>query len=162
MNDLYLKMGSVQYKIVERLIQDEEFCKLLRYTDKNFKEQPPVENPDSLVHREIILNPELPDDSEEKGAIVSLLIDSFDLNSENESFNTIEIVFAVLMSSDRWGVNAVAQRPFLIMDRIHKNLNGKNIEGIGKFYIKNGGFISPAGTKLSGYALMGSYDAFNK
>lgn len=162
MNGMYIKLGSTLYKIADKLLQDEKLCKLLVYTNADPLKSSPIENPDELLGKNLILAPKLPEDDVETGAIITILVDTFSEDLENQRFSEVDIAFAVLMSEDRWNVNEVAQRPFLIMDRIHKAINGKNIEGLGKFYIRSGAFLAPSGTQLTGYTLLGSYSAFNQ
>ncbi len=129
-------LGTNLQKIVNRLQSNQNLLKLLYYTDK-----------DPLSHEDLT-NQKIQEDVFEKlikivprvgpketaQSIVSLRVVRGDSNSENNEFRDFQIGIEVFVPLTQWIIKNSNLRPFAIMGQIHKSLNNKTIDGLGKMH----------------------------
>ena len=124
-------MGKNLILICNMLLQDQDLCKLLLYTTKNPLSEPTIVDTDSLMNKNIRVIPKMPDEASEKGSFVTVLLDEFVVDEDNEQVKAITIRFDVICPLDEWVLNTDSLRPFLIMNQIQEKFQGARLNGIG-------------------------------
>lgn len=121
------------FKIIQKLISNENLKKLLYYPVKDALEQPELTTEETvgLLHRNIRVIPKLPVD-EEIQAYIIVSFDAFTPNEKNPQFRDNLITFDVICNMDCWSMNDYQLRPYLIMGEIDGMMNKAKLNGIGK------------------------------
>lgn len=155
-------VGENIMRIAEKLVENQNICKLLFYTNKD-----PLTSPDlteeqrmDLLHENILIVPKVPESDNIKGSYILALYDSFDIDSENSEFKDVELLFIVVCPPKEWVVNEPSLRPFLIMSEIDEMFNGQKLANIGKIkFVRANRFVLTP--QLTGYAMAYSTFEFN-
>lgn len=154
-------MGDNIFQIVLKLAKDQDLCRLLYYTDRTplSKEKEDVKGME-LLHKNILMVPNMPDDSLLKDNFVVVIFENFDVDNDNNDFKTSTIRFDVLCPFDEWLIEESSLRPYLIMTEIDKLFNGLPLKGIGnlKFDRAEMLVVSP---QVGGYTMWYSVHEFN-
>jgi hypothetical protein len=161
-------MGDNTFKIANKLMQDQQICRLLKYQTKDpflkfdpvtGKEQLDVNGID-LIHKQILIVPKVFDDSTEKMSYVISVFDDFTVNQLNPDFKVSTVRFDIACPYDEWILNGNSLRPYLIMERIDDLFNGKKLAGIGnlQFYRADNLTLSPY---IGGYSMRYKINEFN-
>ena len=124
---------NAQY-IIKRLLANQDFLKLLYYTDKD-----PLNNPDlteKQIHDEVFgklvkIVPRVGPHETAHSVVVLRIARGRGLGSNNE-FKNVHISLEVFVPMTQWVIKDTNLRPFAIMGEIQKSLSGKKIEGLGK------------------------------
>ena len=124
---------NAQY-IIKRLLANQNFIKLLYYTDKD-----PLNHPDLTekeIHDEVFgklvkIVPRVGPHETAHSVVVLRIARGRGLESNNE-FKKVYISLEVFVPMTQWVIKDTNLRPFAIMGEIQKSLNGKKIEGLGK------------------------------
>lgn len=148
----FTQMGKNIYKIADKLIKNQELCKLVFYCGNKPLSKSNIENTESLIDTHFILSPLLPDAIEDKGAVIAIIFNEFSSEPSNDKFKIVELDFLILLSPRQWQIEEEAPRPFLIMEQIDKMFNGARLEGIGKLKFVNSPFATPT-ENYSGYIM---------
>lgn len=154
-------MGDNIFQIVLKLAKDQDLCRLLYYTDRTplSKEKEDVKGME-LLHKNILMVPNMPDDSLLKDNFVVVIFENFDVDNDNNDFKISTIRFDVLCPFDEWLIEESSLRPYLIMTEIDKLFNGLPLKGIGnlKFDRAEMLVVSP---QVGGYTMWYSVHEFN-
>lgn len=154
-------MGDNIFQIVLKLAKDQDLCRLLYYTDRTplSKEKEDVKGME-LLHKNILMVPNMPDDSLLKDNFVVVIFENFDVDDDNNDFKISTIRFDVLCPFDEWLIEESSLRPYLIMTEIDKLFNGLPLKGIGnlKFDRAEMLVVSP---QVGGYTMWYSVHEFN-
>ena len=155
-------MGEDIFKIVNKLLSNQNLLKLIKYTDKDPLSHPdvPQDEIDKMLHKNILITPKIPDEDQDKNCYIIILLDKYIVDPQNADFKIATVRFDVLCPMDRWVVNGKSLRPYLIMNEIDKDFNEKKLAGIGNlsFISSNRLVVSPY---LSGYSLKYGHTEFN-
>lgn len=127
-------VGLNLQKMVSRLQSNQNLLKLLYYTDKD-----PINNPDltnqqiqnEVFEKLIKIIPRVGPKETANAMIVFRLVDGY-TNKGNGEFRDFEIGVEVFVPLTQWIIKDSNLRPFAIMGEIHKSLNNKTIDGLGK------------------------------
>lgn len=128
----YKVLGKNVMKITNMLLNNQNLCKLLVYTTLTPLSGPTITDPESLMNKNIRLVPKVPDELTEKGSFVVVLLDSDDINEDNERTTIVDLRFDIICPMDEWLINEESLRPFMIASEIHEMLDGTRVQGIGK------------------------------
>ena len=161
-------MGDNTFKIANKLMSDQELCRLLKYQTKDplkkidpitKKEQPDVDGVD-LINKQILIVPKVFDDSTEKMSYVIAIFDDFIVNQVNAEFKVSTIRFDIACPYDEWILNEHSLRPYLIMQRIDSLFNKAKLAGIGtlQFWRADNLTLSPW---IGGYSMRYKINEFN-
>lgn len=127
-------LGLNLQKIITRLQSNQTLLKLLYYTDKDPLSQPDLTSEqirNEVYDKMIKIVPRI-GYKETAQSIVTIRVVRGRLNSENGEFRDFEIDVEVFVPLTQWAIKDSNLRPFSIMGEIHKSLNNKTIEGLGK------------------------------
>ena len=124
---------NAQY-IIKRLLANQNFLKLLYYTDKD-----PLSHEDlteKQIQEEVFgklvkIIPRV-GPKETAHSVVVLRIARGRGLAQNNEFKNVYISLEVFVPMTQWIIKDTNLRPFAIMGEIQKSLNGKKIEGLGK------------------------------
>lgn len=127
-------LGLNLQKIVARLQSNQNLLKLLYYTGKDpYSEQDLTSQKikDEIYEKRIKVVPRI-GSNETAQSIVTIRIVRGQSNNTNSEFRDFEIDIEVFVPLTQWFIKDSNLRPFAIMSEIHKSLNNKVIDGLGK------------------------------
>ena len=124
---------NLQY-VVKRLLANQNFLKLLYYTDKD-----PLANEDltneqiqeEVFEKLVKIIPRV-GPHETAHSVVAIRIARGQGLAANGEFKNVVIGVEVFVPLTQWIIKDTNLRPFAIMGEVQKSLNGKKIEGLGK------------------------------
>ena len=126
-------MGTNAFNIANKLMQDQQLCRLLKYQVRDPFDEKKYENVDGvlLLNKQIMITPKIWDESTEKTSYIVALFNSFVTNIANPDYKIDNISFDIACPYDEWVLNGQSLRPYLIMERIDQMFNGAQMAGIG-------------------------------
>ena len=126
-------MGTNAFNIANKLMQNQNLCRLLKYQVRDPFDDKKYEHVDGvlLLNKQIMITPKIWDESTEKTSYVVALFNSFVKNVMNPDYKIDSISFDVACPYDEWVLNGQSLRPYLIMEEIDKMFNGAAMAGIG-------------------------------
>lgn len=152
------ELGPIIFKIAKALVNNKNLCKLL----VNLQDDPldyEVEDPYSLINKNILLVPEVNKTDFTSASKICILIEQGSIG-DNKDFKELAINILIYTPLRAWAMNDLALRPFSIIGEVEKSLKGKRIESLGE--IKYHGFeLISVDDNLSGYNMSFSLDVFN-
>ncbi len=156
------ELGLDLQKIVSRLQSNQNLLKLLYYTGKDpYSEQDlsQTDVKDKIYEKLIKVVPRVgPKDT--ATSLIALRVVSGLSNPQNNEFMDFIIALEVFVPLTQWFIKDSNLRPFAIMGEIHKTLNHKVIDGLGK--IKGGDFkINFLTDEISCYEMTYSITAYD-
>ena len=124
---------NLQY-VVKRLLANQNFLKLLYYTDKD-----PLANEDltneqiqeEVFEKLVKIVPRV-GPHETAHSVVAVRVARGQGLAANGEFRNVVISVEIFVPLTQWIIKDTNLRPFAIMGEIQKSLNGKKIEGLGK------------------------------
>lgn len=155
-------MGEDIFKIVDKLLKDQQLLKLIRYTDADPLKHPDLtkEEIDAMFNKNILITPKIPDDDQDKNCYIIVLLDNYVLDPKNSDFKQTVIRFDILCPMDRWLINDRSLRPYMIMNRIDTLFNEQKLAGIGNLSFE-GAVRLVVSPYLAGYTLNYGHYEFN-
>lgn len=127
-------LGTNLQKIVSRLQSNQTLLKLLYYTDKD-----PLSGVDltesqikNEIYEKLIKIVPRVGPKETAQSLIAIRVVRGDSNSTNNEFRDFQIGVEVFVPMTQWLIKSSNLRPFSIMGEIHKSLNNKTIDGLGK------------------------------
>ena len=127
-------MGTNLQKIIDRLQKNQDLVKLLYYTGKDpygEMDLTPEQIKNEVFEKLIKVIPRV-GPKETANSIVVVRVVRGRANSGNDEFRDFRIDIEVFVPLTQWIIKDSNLRPFAIMGQIHKSLNGKTIDGLGK------------------------------
>lgn len=127
-------MGSNLQKIITRLQSNQNLLKLLYYTGKDpySENELTAEQIKNEVFEKLIKVVPRVGPKETAQSLIALRIVRGSSNEQNDEFRDFEIDIEVFVPMTQWIIKDSNLRPFAIMGEIHKSLNRKTIDGLGK------------------------------
>lgn len=127
-------LGPNLQKIVSRLQSNQNLLKLLYYTGKDPLSEPDLtsEQIKSEIYNKIIKVVPRIGYKETAQSMVTMRVVRGRSNPGNAEFRDFEIDIEVFVPLTQWFIKDSNLRPFAIMGQIHKSLNNKKIDGLGK------------------------------
>ena len=155
-------MGMNTFKIANKIMQDQDICRLLKYQVRdplNYEKYPNVDSAD-LINKQILIVPKIFDDSTEKMSYITAIFDDFVVNQINPEFKVSTIRFDVACPYDEWVLDDRTLRPYLIMQKLDTLFNKSQLAGIGtlQFYRADNLVLSPW---IGGYSMKYKINEFN-
>lgn len=127
-------LGLNLQKVVSRLQSNQNLLKLLYYTDKDPYSKPDLtsqEIKDEIYEKVIKVVPRI-GYKETAKSMVTMRVVRGRANPGNNEFRDFELDIEVFVPLTQWFIKDSNLRPFAIMGEIHKSLNNKIIDGLGK------------------------------
>lgn len=127
-------LGLNLQKIVTRLQSNQNLLKLLYYTGKDpYSEQDLTSQQikNEIYEKRIKVVPRI-ESTETAQSIITIRVVRGQTNNTNNEFRDFEIDVEVFVPLTQWFIKDSNLRPFAIMGEIHKSLNNKVIDGLGK------------------------------
>lgn len=124
---------NLQY-IIKRLFANQNFLKLLYYTDKdplNNEDLTPEQIQDKIFEKLVKIVPRV-GPKETAHSVVTVTVSRGQGLTQNGEFRNIVIRVETFVPLTQWIIKDTNLRPFAIMGEIQKSLDGKKIEGLGK------------------------------
>lgn len=127
-------MGTNLQKIVKRLQANQNLLKLLYYSGKDPLSEDDIN--DSQIKNEIFeklikIVPRV-GPKETAQSVLAIRVVRGRSNEGNDEFRDFEIDIEVFVPLTQWIIKDSNLRPFAIMGEIHKSLNNKTIDGLGR------------------------------
>lgn len=127
-------VGPNLQKIVTRLQSNQDLLKLLYYTGKDPYDEldlTPEQIRNEIFEKLIKIVPRV-GPKETANSIVVIRVVRGTSNPGNNEFRDFRIDIEVFVPLTQWIIKGSNLRPFAIMGQIHKSLNGKTVEGLGR------------------------------
>ncbi len=127
-------MGIHMQKIVSRLQANQRLLKLLYYTGKDpySEEDLTDEQIKNEVFEKLLKVVPRVGPKETANSIIVLRVVRGTTDATNNEFKNFRIDIEVFVPLTQWMIKDSNFRPFAIMGEIHRSLNGKVIDGLGK------------------------------
>ena len=128
------EMGLYLQRIVERLQKNQDLLKLLYYTGKDPLSETNLTKTQikNEVFEKIIKVVPRIGSKETAQSFMTIRVVRGRNNAENDQFKDFEIDIEIFVPLTQWFIKDSNLRPFAIMGEIHKSLNNKLIDGLGK------------------------------
>ena len=127
-------VGPNLQKIVDRLQTNQDLLKLLYYTGKDTYSEDDLTKQqikDEIFEKLIKIVPRV-GPKETANSIIVIRVVRGKANPGNDEFRDFRVDIEVFVPLTQWIIKDSNLRPFAIMGQIHKSLNGKKIDGLGK------------------------------
>ena len=127
-------LGPNLQKIISRLQANQNLLKLLYYSGKDPYSQEdltPSQIKNEIFEKLIKIVPRV-GPKETAQSLIALRVVRGRSNPENGEFRDFEIAIEVFVPMTQWIIKDSNLRPFAIMGEIHRSLNNKTIDGLGK------------------------------
>ena len=127
-------MGTNLQKIVRRLQSNQDLLKLLYYSGKDplSEEDLTEEQIKNEIFEKLIKIVPRVGPKETAQSLIAIRVVRGRSNEENNEFRDFEIDIEVFVPMTQWIIKDSNLRPFAIMGEIHKSLNRKTIDGLGR------------------------------
>lgn len=127
-------LGLNLQKIITRLQNNQNLIKLLYYTGKDPYSEPDLSQQDikDKIYEKLIKIVPRVGPKETSSSVIALRVVNGLSNSGNNEFRNFIIGIEVFVPLTQWFIKDSNLRPFAIMGEIHKSLNNKTIDGLGK------------------------------
>lgn len=155
-------MGDNTFTIANRLMQNQNICRLLKYQVRDPFDKKKYEDVDGadLINKQILIVPKIFDESTEKTSYIVALFDNFVVTMGNTDFKIATIRFDIACPYEEWLLDGHTLRPYAIMQEIDNEFNDKKMAGIGRvqFYSATPLTLTPW---IGGYSMYYKVHEFN-
>lgn len=129
--DPYIQIGEAVTKIASKLTEDKELIKLLINMSDDPLNEDLNKNDDFLDFQFGIIRtiPKVKFSELKRGTIT--IVPYYGATGDNSNFSLVGFNFNVFLPIDKWQINSLSQRPYLIMSRLYQILNNSRVTGIG-------------------------------
>ena len=128
-------LGANLTTICGILLKNQKLIKLLSYGDKDPLSHSDFEDTGFAMDKHIGLTPEIPEVNEGY-SLINILVDEIATDGENATVNNLIFVVDVICPVEQWKIAKSSLRPFSIMGEVLKNIDGIQLESIGKLHFK--------------------------
>lgn len=155
------ELGKNLFLITDRLLHNQDLCKLLKYTDNCPLAHSDIENVNTeILHKNVKIVPIVKAEDFNSESIISIVYNQGNINTNNTEYDKIGLNIMIYTPFNEWIINDINLRPFSIMSEIEKTLKNKTIDGIGK--LRYWGFsLDMVTDELSCYKMSFSIETFN-
>ncbi len=126
-------------KVLDKLISNQDFCKLLYYKTDDPLSEADITDPTILLFTKIFPFPTTTeifkddDGNPVANIVVNVLFDDFKLGVKNNRFVSAKLVFVVLCHMSLWPLSTTSMlRPICILDEIDQMFSDQRLLGIGR------------------------------
>lgn len=149
------EFGPNLMKLVKKLADNQNLCKLLVNTDKdplNKDLHPDIEDTWELFTKNLRIVPLVSPDEETTTSKIVIVYSGSEIFDDNMDAENITVLVYVYVPYKEWLIAGDQLRPFAIMSEVRKSLQNKRINGLGE--IKYHGFDISSLTNQMGSYLM--------
>lgn len=149
------EFGPNLMKLVKKLADNQNLCKLLVNTDKdplNKDLHPDIEDTWELFTKNLRIVPLVSPDEETTTSKIVIVYSGSEIFDDNMDAENITVLIYVYVPYKEWLIAGDQLRPFAIMSEVRKSLQNKRINGLGE--IKYHGFDISSLTNQMGSYLM--------
>lgn len=132
----YKDLSAILKKVALRLLASQELCKLLYYTDTDPLSHNDFDDTTSLLGDVLRVKPRVGPQETTKSKVV-LVLPGAEKGEENKEIIQLPVQIFVYVPYEEWIIKGDDLRVFLIMSKIEELLDGKQVNGIGKFDSKD-------------------------
>lgn len=155
-------MGNNTFKIAEKILNNQQLCRLLKYQVRDPFNKEKYEDVDGLelMGKQILIVPKVFDENTEKMSYITAIFDDFVVNQINPDFKVSTIRFDIVCPYDEWLLDEQSLRPYLMMQEVDTMFNQAKLSGIGnlQFYRADALSLSP---QIGGYSMRYKINEFN-
>lgn len=155
-------MGNNTFKIAEKILNNQQLCRLLKYQVRDPFNKEKYEDVDGLelMGKQILIVPKVFDENTEKMSYITAIFDDFVVNQINPDFKVSTIRFDIACPYDEWLLDEQSLRPYLMMQEVDTMFNQAKLSGIGnlQFYRADALSLSP---QIGGYSMRYKINEFN-
>ncbi len=155
-------MGENTFKIANKIMQNQNICRLLKYQVRDPFDEEKYENVDglTLLNKQILIVPKIFDESTEKMSYITAVFANFVVNPINPDFKLSTIRFDIACPYDEWVLSGASLRPYLMMEEVDKMFNQAQMKGIGtlQFVRADALTLTP---QIGGYSMVYQINEFN-
>lgn len=155
-------MGNNTFKIAEKILNNQQLCRLLKYQVRDPFNKEKYEDVDGLelMGKQILIVPKVFDENTEKMSYITAIFDDFVVNQINPDFKVSTIRFDIACPYDEWLLDERSLRPYLMMQEVDTMFNQAKLSGIGnlQFYRADALSLSP---QIGGYSMRYKINEFN-
>lgn len=128
----FLAIPKDWQKIVEKILDNDKFLKLLYYKSKDALKLPKLseEEKEGLINKNILSYPYVPSEDEVENYI-QILFDNFTQNQTNPQYVDNMIVITLLCHKDTWILEDWNLRLYAMANEVMNMLSNKKLTGIG-------------------------------
>jgi len=149
--------GDKLKKLSKGLMDDEELCKLLFYSDSPLKQENVDNKNEEILNKHIILNTDVPYNSD-KGSYILITVNNLFVNTNNNKTVNVEIYVDILVPTTDWNYGGPSLRPFAILGKVIETFKNIKIQGVGKLDFEEAS-LAVSANNMSGYtAKFTNYD----
>ena len=126
-------MGTNTFNIANKLMQNQNLCRLLKYQvrDPFNKEKYEDVDGEELLNKQILIIPKVFDDSTEKTSYITAIFNNFIPNAFNPEFKISTLRFDIACPYEEWILDEHSLRPYLMMEEVDQMFNEAEMAGIG-------------------------------
>jgi hypothetical protein len=124
--------------VLIKLIESQDLCKLLYYTQTNPLDQPDISDTSTLLFDKIFPIPKIPDNQQTEGNLLTVIFDDIRLDN-NIGFKDSIVSFNIICHINQWRIDG-SIRPYAIMNKIDEILNNQRVVGLGKMIFSRSRF----------------------
>ena len=148
----FQQIVKIILKIANELMNNQNLCKLLFYSDSNPLAQDPITNTkETLYKKNIQVKPVLPK-PETQGCFINIIIEDIMTSPYNKEIFLVNIRFDILCPNDLWEIEDTQLRPFAIIEEIDKYIRHSPFTALGDVESKGASLITVT-EELAGYSL---------
>lgn len=142
-------------KIIEKIIESQDLCKLVYYDENNPLSQPTISDTSSLIGNRIFPLPKYSFAETEKCSRINVYFKNSQPYEPNSGFRKIILYIDIICNDDIWLIDNSGIRPYSISNKIDEIFNNQFIKELSlkKVYFLNWNLIEYA-DYFHGYCLM--------
>jgi hypothetical protein len=148
----YEAAGISMVRISNRLLTNQTLIRLLKDTSREVLQNGNTYKIEQVLGTNIILEPFV-DDSKDQESKVVVRLPQFNRLDDNTNYLLNLIAFDVYCPKGTWGIDANAQRPYLIMKEIDQMFEGYKLNGIGTVTSQGAELVVPY-DELAGFSMV--------
>jgi hypothetical protein len=114
---------------LNRLLKNQDFCKLIKYTSPDPLNEPNIVDTKVLLNHNLLVVPKADPQYNMQPRVVLMFTDG--TIQANSSYQGLLLQVYIYIPLEQWEIRDDNLRPFAIMYEVKKTLMGKHIEGIG-------------------------------
>ncbi len=142
-------------KIVEKVIESQDLCKLIYYNQPNPLDQPDITDTSILIMDKIFPLPKYSFSETDKGSRINIYFKNSQPYENNSGFRQIILCIDVICHDDVWIIDNSGIRPYALSNKIDEIFNNQFVADLSmkNIFFRNWGFVEYADF-FHGYTLI--------